>query len=1581
MENEQRPASTWSDTQGTKTPTRPRRMNPTSYRSNSTSRRPVPRTRAQSLSETNSQAGTQELGPGDYKVVITHADSADRDPEQVSLPTIEVPIPHYRLGTPRFSARGTAFIHSTVYTTTTEDTQSSTFSGPEYDRLFPIPPGMPVPLGMEPRTVISRRHSVQAAPKAETTTAVCVTSPACATSSPAFHRSKEAIEPEIFDTLASNLDDGAVVRYAPGTKDVIAGSPARIIAQITSKNFLDYELLSDFFLTVRAYLSTHDLLAYLLARFGWAVNKFDDDGRVIRVRAFAALRHWILNYFPYDFVGDRDLRVKFCQRLNAMSRTVRERSNHGPSDLKLILDLKKCWNGRCALYWDNPLIDVGARHDLDISPGGIAWSRDSQLTHPSQLWGRGDEATPPQVLATLDPETSTSALNHWFDAVQEAEDNKAKGHDRQASVVTSHSLPTSPISEQSIQVMSCTLPPKGFRRYVAQPKRSVGAHPVPVSMSVIRGCPAASSTFSNKRPPLNRGHKRGASLSDAARDRQTSMTTIHVNRVDERVVMAFPYSGSLIRGSVVPPGSPYIHDFAPTTSAFDLPNMLARDVDADSPYNNKPLSPGVKHLLGSIRRALSSKQNCGHQSNQSLSSYPFEGKNSSLPTNVAYQDDGKLDRSQLEALKKHSRIDLLCADVTEEFKRALLEEPKDYSQPVSNTELAQVNELGQDTHNAPQLLEDLRPPTAMRNRSEVTNGSKSILIVDDTGPVQPLPAMPFNPNGWSTDQQLYESQQAQSIDTRSLTPTAPAASADESLLPSQYPEGQSHGASSAYSPFSPAAPAAVSSGRESDNAQDAGFIPVSHHQSPPRMPLGRSRSTNSGTRSVRKYASFQSGIARNPVDPSFDATTISLSSPWTSSDKAPARMLRRRPGGDLRANENVHDLEPIQRPRSTGSITTYTESMHGSGLYRTHPARNTSSSKAPPLPQTVAAESVADTTGESPSLVHTHSSQPALRPSFKAAVAEFARIPDDDEGGIEATLLKLEGKYRRSPSDPLKEESPELTDNSESALATESHVEAPQIMQSLIPNHERTGDASNVPETPPIIIHQGETFQATDEGHRHTAGLSLYAESEESYNSMPLLERGLSTKSKKRTEVDSDQSKVTIPQPLFSPRESHRPHRPTSPRQSYAPSKETNNSRRVKYLSSIPTTTDSFLLDEDEFLSDLSSEMSEDEDHDELFGGHQFHLDQQGYQQTVPTSNVGNTHWSSPSHPPSPPMTTEHARAIAAQASQMQDQRKPPTPEPSPISRPVEPTIEIARQKSTSPASQQLSDTVPSTISNHRHLPFVLAFSSEVLAEQFTIIEKDALNEINWQDLIDMRWHHTSPSTLNWVDYLRTQEPSGIELVTARFNIIEKWALSQIVLTQNIEERALCIVKYIHIAKHARKVHNYATLMQLTIALTSIDCSRLTKTWELVPAAEKKGLEELETLITPFKNFHNLREEMETANSEQGCIPVLGKFLKTQARFPFSSKNLTSNPPAALYIRDLTYNSQKPSQIASTRDGEPLINFERHRRTATIVKSLLRLIDASAKYNFQPVEGALSRCLWMACLTDDAIRIKSKELE
>jgi len=221
-----------------------------------------------------------------------------------------------------------------------------------------------------------------------------------------------------------------------------------------------------------------------------------------------------------------------------------------------------------------------------------------------------------------------------------------------------------------------------------------------------------------------------------------------------------------------------------------------------------------------------------------------------------------------------------------------------------------------------------------------------------------------------------------------------------------------------------------------------------------------------------------------------------------------------------------------------------------------------------------------------------------------------------------------------------------------------------------------------------------------------------------------------------------------------------------------------------------------------------------------------------------------------------------------------------------------------------------------------------------------------------------MRWKDVSTESRSWVEFLRLSEPRGVEVVIARFNLMVKWAVSECVLTQDLGERVRCIIKYIHIAAHCRRYRNFATMTQLTVALTSKDISRLTKTWSYVPAADKETLRQLEFLVTPTHNFHNLRAEMEGAGADQGCIPFVG-----------------------IYTHDLLVNSERPSQIASTPTTEPLINFERCRTDATIVKNLLRLLEASSLYRFLPIEGITERCLWMAALTDEEISRYGKVIQ
>lgn len=1427
---------------------------------------------------------------GEYRIVIDHPHPGSTPLDPASRPTLEVPIPHYRLGTPRFSARGTAFLRSSVYTRTStyEESRLSTFSRPDYERIFPQVPDM------EANSSLPRRHS-HASPQPYAIRIAPPTEPAGKTvgsPSPVLARSKSPIVPAIFDAIASSPDDPAIVRYAPNTKEIVAASPARIIAQITSKNFLDYELLSDFFLTVRAYLPTHDLLAYLLARFEWAINRFDDDGRVIRVRAFAALRHWILNYFPYDFVIDRDLRVTFCERLNALSSMVRERLEHGPSDLKLVLDLKKCWNGRCALYWDHQCLDHEGRPDLDIAPGGVAGSRESHLTHPNQLWVRSTDPAHQVLESMVDPKEAASALNHWFDAVIEAEENRAKTHERQISVVTSRSLPTSPTSEQSIQALSCTLPGKGHPKPAGHTERNPGVHPVPVSLSGRRICPAAPLTLASAPFVPHHAHKRSGSFSDALRDKRASLPSMGASPPDEPVMMAFPYSGSLIRGSVVSPGSPYLDTMVPMASVSDLRSVSSRSDESDNPESSKyssPLSPGVKNILGSIRRALSSKQQF---SSMMLSTAATTSKASNMLSTTSNQTEIHIDGQRVGLLQKRSRIDLLCAEVMDVYERAIRQIAEAERQPLSRAGHVAHGDFRQPSADT-QHIEVPVEEGEERMNSEITNGSRSILIFDDTQNYPPMPHPPTAEEILAAEKRLRGQQGGSTAEKDVVSPLQPLflhrdVSAEQL---SDTGKGVVRESFDPVSPLSTSSPdreqVDVVVREDSNPAAGISRVLSSHRPAPASLSRGRSyKSNHSGSNSLRKYASYQSGMTKTAANTTKEDSTVSDSFPRTStekSDKPPGRMLRRRPGGDLRANQNVHDLETMPRPRSTGSITTYSDSIRGSDQDKGKYMQNTTSSQA----RSTRAYSMAPKSELPVSLVRTHSSQPALRPSFEAAVAEFARIPDDEGGDIEATLLKLEGRYRRVPPvKPSVGDGGSRQENGNPLIS--SSLEAGKFPSAKEPSHHAELTVPSV--TVPVIDHDersdDRTGEATPTGERthsrYNMASSLYAESEESYDSTPLLERDHSNESKNRDKSTGDDSNVSIPRPLFSRNQSRAENWPNIQSQLTDAEADTESQRRVRYRSSIPTTTDSFLLDEDEFLSDLSSELSMEMVDREELGDNMFGSSGPIPRDLTTPSNSGNVAGSS-AYPPSPPMTKENAKALRSQADRMQEQRKPPTPKPSPVNNGVEPHGGSAMELPKASTSQLVASPLVK-LATHRHLPFVMTFDSSVIAEQLTIIERDALNEINWQDLINMRWHHTSPSTLNWVDYLRTQDPTGIELVTARFNIVVKWVLSEIVLTQSEDERAACIVKYIHVAKFCQKAHNYATLLQLTIALTSIDCSRLTRTWELVPWAEKKALKEMEILVTPIKNFHNLRQEMETANSDEGCIPVVGEFTRSGRR-------------------------------------------------------------------------------------------------
>lgn len=1357
-------------------------------------------------------------GGKELRIVIERpASDRPKSAEEPAGPALEVPIPHHKIGRFRFTTGGSPLLRSSAYTrTTTSDVLNGSVSG-NFDQDE---------ISNESQRLNSLLTSSRSPSRLE--------SP-IPSQSPVFYQLKEPIESNIYDSLTHTMDDPSVVRYVKGTHEISAATPARIVAQISSDSFMDYELVSDFFLTFRSYLSLNNLLSLLLARLEWAINRRQEDGRIIRIRVFAALRHWILNYFVDDFVVNSHLREQFCQRINHMYTEVKSQTKNSVSDLKILLDLKRCWNGRCALYWDSPEFSNDSQPDDRVAPGGGAQNRNSKMPEHNAIHSSNIENNP------RTKHNNTPELPAFFEQPGDRGLYPPAFHGRQNSDILPQQSSISNRSVKSVQAVSCSLPARPLKcgSVAANPSRN--PHPVLVS-SGRRGSSAGNPFVSSPLAPIWRrpahSHKRSGSFSDSIRDDRAPLPSANIELQNQPLSHDLPYPGSLIRGDVCIPVDPYVTSLGPSSPTFELPELNFRSSESliQSDWQPKLPGPGVKTFIGSIRRAFHHRQSftnlptVGGNNPQTL-----RGKTSTLPSNVTFGSDTYRDK-RLGSSSRPVRIDVLCNDVTRRHREIVAQKsqrsgnlPSHYTQqqPAEATQL-----LAPSGGGAVQASQDLGPLPG-RIPSQMTTGSKSIVIVDDTG----------------FDMALMSG---------ALQPCSPArtAEADVALSPTQniemFPESRTPQDGNDFrEDITQVGDSTELFQPLPDSVRNGSKMRIQRSSS---LTHGRPRlSSASRPSKLRKYASYQSGMVSH-VQRSSGVKNNRNDQTEQSPERPLGRMLRRRPGGDLRKFMNVHDLETEPRPQSIASGTSNTISVSESILYI-----GEHQSMADPA-----------VNGERQRLQNSHhsfiqtGSSRLMRSSFEAAVAGFSQMPDDDDGGVESTLLKLEGKWKRPPNSyPY----PLHGNQTQPALS----------------NGE--GNGSHVRR----LHRDHHVFENGDSGTLHSDSFfsSAYSDSildsEDSYCSIPLLERGLGNDVMVNPEHGS-------PQPQFSGNAE-----PTTNHESLHPSidmvDEADSLRRNPQTPAASNHTEQISAEENQVNtkteeecnnSDISSEISVDLiDRNEA-------LDR-----PTPVDNHNVTFsslgiMSHPlAHPPSPPITVHNPNSISHSintAGPSNFQQQPITPDLSPIGKkaPNDGSAVIDSQQHASDVllkaeTQARKPAIHEQI-DPDHAPFILASDSRVLAEQYTLVEKAALSEVDWKDLVDMKWSQSSQSPLNWADYLAAHYHKGIDIVVARFNLMVKWAVSEIVLTKDINERAQTITKLIHTAVHARRIRNYSTMLQITIALSCVDITRLTRTWELVPFGEKRVLRDMEFLIQPTRNFYNLRQEMETTHSADGCIPFVGEY-------------------------------------------------------------------------------------------------------
>ncbi|KAK9371257.1 ras guanine nucleotide exchange factor domain-containing protein [Lipomyces kononenkoae] len=306
----------------------------------------------------------------------------------------------------------------------------------------------------------------------------------------------------------------------------------------------------------------------------------------------------------------------------------------------------------------------------------------------------------------------------------------------------------------------------------------------------------------------------------------------------------------------------------------------------------------------------------------------------------------------------------------------------------------------------------------------------------------------------------------------------------------------------------------------------------------------------------------------------------------------------------------------------------------------------------------------------------------------------------------------------------------------------------------------------------------------------------------------------------------------------------------------------------------------------------------------------------------------------------------------------------------------LSPGLSIRSERLSRLSVNSVASGASSTVSLSIHLPFILKYRAIDLAEQFTIIDRDALAEVDWKELIELRWKQDVAPVQDWLSLVTRKDVRGVELIISRFNLMTSWVTSEILLTRGLAERVRTIVKFIHVAAHTRELQNYSTFMQLTLALASATVQRLRTTWQYIPDEDVALFHRLEELASPLRNFHNLRRAMEKSDISRGCVPFIG-----------------------LYLSDLTFNAERPMHLnpKSSRDSlyssdedssneddlrenyvsniSQLINMQRFRTSAGIMKKLLYFVNSAKAYNdrLKTNPEIVSRCLYISCLDDDEI--------
>ncbi|KAI5480686.1 guanine nucleotide exchange factor LTE1 [Pseudohyphozyma bogoriensis] len=331
------------------------------------------------------------------------------------------------------------------------------------------------------------------------------------------------------------------------------------------------------------------------------------------------------------------------------------------------------------------------------------------------------------------------------------------------------------------------------------------------------------------------------------------------------------------------------------------------------------------------------------------------------------------------------------------------------------------------------------------------------------------------------------------------------------------------------------------------------------------------------------------------------------------------------------------------------------------------------------------------------------------------------------------------------------------------------------------------------------------------------------------------------------------------------------------------------------------------------------------------------------------------------------------------------------------------------------------------------HRSFILLCRTEILAQQFCLIERDMFRLLSWQELVGGSWvdpTNRPGETLDWEAYLKNERrakvaakekgepmPSTVQAMIARYNLTSNWVASEVVLTFNPDERVALIAKFIRLAFKCYCQSNFQTLTQIIHGLSCPEVERLKKTWARVPKWEMRKYYGMKTFVAPDRNFKHLREVTAALLSEYGPA---GQRAAPQEPARGSASKGAKSPPAAvgclpflgLFLKDLAMTAELPTYLDPSSTGTPadvdavgslqcltdpdafahlpplpegvqiqaLVNVHKTRLVSSTIQQLLAFQELAADYGYTNTPSLYMKALKIRCLDSKTIEELSLRL-